>query len=191
MLTLLIAAALATPPAHSNNAGLAALRESAEASNVPWPLRSVRIEVDKSDRELHLFSQDTLVATYGIGLGGAPSGDKVRQGDSKTPTGRFTVVTRNPKSRFTLFLGLSYPTAEDAKRGLSAGLITQAQHDAIAEADAAGRVPPWNTTLGGAIGIHGMGGSTDWTLGCVGVEDDEIRALWEVVPHGTRVDIRE
>ncbi|MEC8425185.1 MAG: L,D-transpeptidase, partial [Myxococcota bacterium] len=92
-----------------------------------------------------------------------------------------------PRSRFHLFLGLGYPTAEDAERGLAAGLVTQAQATRIQEADAARRQPPWNTALGGAIGIHGEGGSSDWTLGCIAVENAEIEELWSVVPMGTRV----
>ena len=188
MWTLLFGLALADP---SSNPVLDALQSAAKDAGVSWPLSSVHLVVDKSDRQLQLFSGDKLVKSYRVGLGGAPVGDKVRQGDQRTPTGTFTVVTRNPKSNFTLFLGLSYPMAEDAKRGLASGLISPAQHDAIVEAERTGRLPLWNTTLGGAIGIHGMGGSADWTLGCVAVEDAEIRALWEVVPLGTRVVLRE
>ena len=57
------------------------------------------------------------------------------------------------------------------------------------EAEAAGRAPPWNTPLGGAIGIHGGGGSSDWTLGCVAVENAEIEELWDVVRLGTNVRV--
>lgn len=168
------------------------LHARADALSLVWPLQRVSILVDKSDRQLTLYSGDTIVRTYAVELSRASEGDKVRQGDMKTPVGTFRVVTRNPNSHFTLFLGLSYPTTEDAERGLKAGWITEAQAKAIREADTAGRVPPWDTQLGGAIGVHGMGGSgAEWTLGCVAVTDDVIRELWEVVPYGTKVTIRE
>lgn len=151
------------------------------------------LHIDKSDRRLTVKKGGKDLVHYSVGLapGADPTKDKVRQGDLATPEGDFTVVTRNDKSSYHLFLGISYPTAEDADRGLRAGLVSEAQARLIREADAAGRVPPWNTTLGGAIGIHGGGGSNDWTLGCIAVENDEIEALWDIAPHGTKVHIED
>lgn len=167
------------------------LREAAASAQVGWPPPALSLSVDKSDRELTVWSGEIALKTYRVGLGGAPQGDKARQGDLRTPVGDLRVVTRNPQSQYHLFLGLSYPTDDHARQGLASGLITRAQHDAILAANAAGRQPPWNTALGGAIGIHGRGGSTDWTLGCVAVEDTEMDELWEIVRHGTPVRIRE
>jgi murein L,D-transpeptidase YafK len=179
--TLLGACAQAAPPSDA-----AALQEAAVSAGVGWPLVDVWVHIDKSEHQLVLYSGNKPVKRYRAGFGD-PVGDKVQQGDRKTPEGTFRVVTRNPKSRFHLFLGLSYPSAEDAARGLEAGLVTSSQAARIREADKAKRQPPWNTTLGGAIGIHGEGGSSDWTLGCVAVDNDEIEELWGVVPMGTKV----
>jgi murein L,D-transpeptidase YafK len=167
------------------------LEEEAAAKEVPWPPPEVHLLVDKSDRRLQVYSGETELKAYRVGLGGSPEGDKVRQGDQRTPVGRFTVVTRNDRSHYHLFLGLSYPDAEDAERGLREGLIGTTQAAAIREAASTGAKPPWNTTLGGAIGIHGNGSAWDWTLGCVAVEDHEIEEIWAVAPHGTPVEIRE
>ena len=149
--------------------------------------------VDKSDRTLTVRKGDAVVRTYRVGLapGIEATNDKVRQGDLATPEGDFTIVTRNDRSRFHLFLGIDYPNSEDAERGLRDGLITEAEARLIREADAAGRVPPYNTTLGGAIGLHGGGGWGDWTLGCIAVENDEIEEIWAVAPLGTRVRIQD
>lgn len=166
------------------------LRENAEARGVSWPPERFWIEIDKSERRLTAWSGGVALKHYRVGLADGV-GDKVRQGDLKTPTGLFRVVTRNAKSSFHLFLGLSYPDPEDARRGLAQGLVTEAQAASIEEAAAAGRKPPWDTRLGGAIGIHGGGGSADWTLGCIAVEDEEIEELWELARHGTRVLIEE
>ncbi len=84
---------------------------------------------------------------------------------------------------------LSYPNAEDAARGLAAGLITRAQHQAIASAIKAGRMPPQDTPLGSWIEIHGRGSSRDWTLGCVALDDGDMRELFEACPVGTAVII--
>lgn len=164
------------------------LRAGAEAAGVAWPPPSLRLTIDKSSRALTAWSGEIALKRYRVGLGD-PEGDKERQGDRRTPEGPLRVVTKNAQSNFHKFLGLSYPTSEDAARGLAAGLVTRAQADAIRAADAAGRRPPWETALGGLVGIHGGGGDWDWTLGCVAVTDEEIDELWEVVRIGTPVHI--
>ena len=166
------------------------VRDGAVAAGLAWPPPDVWLLVDKSDHTLVAYSGDTAFAEVPVGLGD-PVGDKVRQGDRKTPTGTFRVVTRNDRSSFHLFLGLSYPDADDAARGLTDGLVSAAQAEAIRQADAARRVPPWSTPLGGAIGLHGGGAGADWTLGCVAMEDETIEALWAIAPMGTRVVVRE
>ena len=65
----------------------------------------------------------------------------------------------------------------------------------------AGRTPPQNTRLGGAIGIHGIGEETadklhihdnlDWTEGCIALRNAEINELRPFLGLGTRVVIRE
>ena len=81
-------------------------------------------------------------------------------------------------------LGLSYPNVEDAERGLRDGLISRAQHDAIVKAIKRKPTPPQNTTLGGDIYIHGNGASSDWTWGCVALENEDIRELFDAVAGG-------
>ena len=86
-----------------------------------------------------------------------------------------------------LALGLSYPNAEDAERGLRDGLINEEQYNAIVEANKAGIQPPWNTPLGGAIEIHGdQGGGTS---GCIAVTNDVMDILWEYCPLGVPVTV--
>lgn len=152
-------------------------------------LRQPRIVVKKRERRLELFDGDRLIRTYGIVLGFAPEGDKVQSGDGKTPEGEFYVFVKNDKSKYHLSLGLSYPGAEDAKRGLESGLINADEHDAILKAIGEKRMPPQNTALGGEIYIHGGGTAKDWTWGCMALEDPEMTELYNAVPVGTRVTI--
>ena len=158
-------------------------------SQLKLPLTSPRIVVKKAERRLFLYDGNKLVKTYRIGLGLSPNGDKVRQGDRRTPEGDFYIFTRNDKSAFYLSLGVSYPNATHANRGLRDGLISKSQHDAIMRALKLKRTPPQNTALGGDIYIHGRGASSDWTWGCVALEDNDIRELFNAATVGTPVTI--
>jgi len=149
-----------------------------------------RIVVQKSARTLELFDGNSLVKTYKISLGKSPVGDKETEGDGKTPEGEFYVFTKNEKSKFHLSLGLSYPNAEDANRGLAANLITESERDTILEAIADKKMPPQNTKLGGEIYIHGGGTDGDWTQGCIALNDSDIKELFAIICKGTEVEIR-
>lgn len=186
---------------HPGEAGNARLAKQATAvADVPQeaipqaalklPLKAPRIVVYKAKRRLELYSDGVLVRFYKVGLGLNPVPDKQRQGDRATPEGEFYVFTRNDKSAFYLSLGISYPNVEDAERGLRDGLISRAQHNAIVRANRRKATPPQNTALGGDIYIHGNGAGSDWTWGCVALENEDIRELFDAVPVGTRVTIK-
>jgi murein L,D-transpeptidase YafK len=153
------------------------------------PLVNPKIIVKKGARRLRLFSSDEAVREFPVALGFRPEGDKVRQGDGRTPEGTFYVCVKNERSAFHLSLGLSYPNEEDAERGLRDNLITRRQYENINAAIKSKRRPPWDTRLGGEIFIHGNGSTGDWTWGCVALEDDHIKELFDVVPMGTTVVI--
>jgi murein L,D-transpeptidase YafK len=153
------------------------------------PLKSPRLVVKKAERRLFVYASGKLVRTYRIGLGLSPIGDKVRSGDHRTPEGEYYIFTKNDKSAFYLSLGISYPNMAHAGRGLRDGLITRGQYDAIVRANQAKRTPPQNTRLGGTIYIHGNGASSDWTWGCVALENEDIRELFNAISVGTPVTI--
>ena len=109
-------------------------REPAHTSRKPrgdsplrLPLADPRVVVKKGERRLLLFDGDKQVRAYRVGLGFSPTGDKVRQGDGRTPEGSFYVCVKNAASKFYLSLGLSYPGREHAARGLRDGVIGRAQ----------------------------------------------------------------
>jgi murein L,D-transpeptidase YafK len=154
------------------------------------PLKNPRIVVRKGDRRLDLYSDEKLLRSYKAGLGFSPVADKIREGDGATPEGEFYVFVKNNRSAYYLSLGISYPNAEDADRGLRDGLINRAQHRAITEAIRNKTAPPQYTRLGGLIYIHGHGARSDWTWGCVALENDDIRELFEAVTVGTPVTIQ-
>ena len=153
------------------------------------PLKDAKIIVNKTRRKLYLLSQGKVVRIYPISLGFDPVNDKVKQGDGRTPEGRFYVCTKNPKSRFYLSLGISYPDLEDAERGLKQGLITREEYEKIVWAIKHGKKPPWSTRLGGAICIHGGGVAWNWTEGCIALNNKDMKELFSLISPGTPVII--
>jgi len=147
------------------------------------------IEIKKAERKLYLYQYDSVIKVYQIALGHAPTGRKEKQGDYKTPEGQYYITSKNNHSQFYLALGISYPNVEDAERGLKAGIITQKDFQKIKAAILRHRNPPQHTALGGDIFIHGNGSVTDWTWGCVALEDKDIKELFEKIPLGTPVRI--
>lgn len=149
----------------------------------------VYIIVKKAERLLELWQGENLIRSFPVGLGWAPEGHKQMEGDGKTPEGEYYVCVRNSNSSFYLSLGVSYPNKEDAAKALADGRIDRATYERIASAIENGQRPDWNTALGGAIMIHGCGSSSDWTAGCVAVENEVMDMLFDYCPLGTKITI--
>jgi murein L,D-transpeptidase YafK len=161
-----------------------------EKQNESLPhLENPHIIVKKKQRKLELHDGKKLIKTYNIGLGFTPVGDKEIKGDGKTPEGEFYIFTKNAKSRFYLSLGVSYPSVEDAERGLREKLISKKERDAIVKAINEKKTPLQNTKLGGEIYIHGGGALNDWTQGCVALANEDIKELFDALPTGIKVKI--
>jgi murein L,D-transpeptidase YafK len=154
------------------------------------PLVEPRIVVAKSKRQLYLYSGGALVKTYQIGLGLDPVNDKIKARDMRTPEGDFYICLKNARSKFYLSLELSYPNVPSAERGLRDGLISKAQHDQIVSAIQRKAAPPQNTPLGGEIFIHGGSSQSDWTWGCIALDNEDIRELFDAIPLGTPVRVQ-
>jgi hypothetical protein len=124
------------------------------------PLRDGKLSralllVNKAQRRLELWAGRRMVKAYRIQLGWRAHGPKERQGDQRTPEGAYFICAHRPSS-YNLGLWLAYPNADDARRGLRAGLIGRAEYKTILKSLAAGTCPPQGTRLGGAIIIHGQ-----------------------------------
>ena len=152
-------------------------------------LAESRIVIRKKARTLELYDGERLTKVYTMALGFAPEGDKEKEGDGKTPEGDFYVFTKNSKSKFHLSIGLSYPSVDDAQRGLKDRLISLQEHDAIVGAIERKEMPPQKTALGGEIYIHGGGAGSDWTWGCIALENKDIEEIFAAIKQGIRVSI--
>lgn len=153
-------------------------------------LKDPHIIVRKKRRALEVYDGGKLIKTFTVVLGFAPTGGKEIEGDGRTPEGEFYVFTKNAESKFHLSLGLSYPSKDDAQRGLGAGVITRSERDEIVSAIDNKTMPPQKTALGGEIYIHGGGVESDWTWGCVALKNEEIEELFRLIPVGTKVEIK-
>lgn len=159
------------------------------------------IEIDKSERVLRIKFNDKVYRQFPVAVGRGGPGDKQFTGDNRTPVGIYRVVGFNDSSRFHLFMRLNYPNVKDAFYGLKSKRITRYEFDRIINSLRLGELPPQNTALGGAIGIHGIGEETektlrihskvDWTEGCVALTNAEIAELRAYVTIGTEVVIKE
>ncbi|KIT14223.1 L,D-transpeptidase family protein [Jannaschia aquimarina] len=143
----------------------------------PPDQRADLIHVDKSERRMTLLRNGHVLDSYEISLGAdGDGGHKQREGDERTPEGRYVIDWRNDHSIAHLSLHISYPNAADRAR-----------------ARAAGEDP------GGFIMIHGIANGWgwlgplhrlwDWTDGCIAVTDAEMREIWSRVADGTPIEI--
>ncbi len=159
----------------------------------------LRIVIQKSRNVLTLYKGTTPVRSYWAALGrGWQSGDKQRSGDKRTPEGEFYICSMNPSERFYKFMGISYPGIPHAEAAMQGGLITYGQYLEIWKAIVERRKPPWDTKLGGAIGIHGrVAGPAvlrppapeNWTDGCIALNNDDVDELFGIASLGTPVTI--
>ena len=136
-----------------------------------------RIVVKKAERKMYLLRSEHIIAQYPVKLGLNPYGHKEREGDFRTPEGRYQLVRRNPRSEFFLALEVSYPNETDRARARARG------------------VPP-----GGLIMIHGQPNvprkpadyyaRNVWTDGCIAVSNSDMVDIWLRTPVGVPIEIR-
>lgn len=147
------------------------------------------VVVHKSSRNVALCKSGKLVKNLRAGLGSKPVGDKVKQGDGRTPEGVFYVPRLVPYSSFYKAFLISYPSVDAASRGFAGGLISSAVRSQIQSAHSACVEPPQDTALGGDIELIGHGSSADWTAGHVALDDKDVDVLWSSIGVGDSIVI--
>jgi hypothetical protein len=158
----------APPPTSANyGAGSSSSFEMAE-----------KVVVIKHERVLRLLRRGRVIAEYPIKLGLNPYGHKQREGDFRTPEGKYELVFRNPKSEFFLSIQISYPNREDAAAARENGFEP-----------------------GGLIMIHGQPNEAkrpldhyatrDWTDGCIALSNADMVDVWLRTTAGIPIEIRK
>lgn len=150
---------------------------TARSQQTPQAQKADSIIILKKDHLLELMAGGRVIRTYKVALGTGGLAAKDRQGDRRTPEGRYVIDSRNEHSAYYKSLHISYPNTEDRRRAARLGV-----------------------SPGGDIMIHGLPNGKgwigaghrlyDWTLGCIAVTDEEMDEIWKMVPVGTPVEIR-
>jgi murein L,D-transpeptidase YafK len=148
---------------------------------------SPEIHVYKKEGELDLSCGGARTRTMAATFGANPVGAKEREGDEKTPEGTYTITQKTKSERFHRFLGISYPNDDDRKRAKDNGIVRVGGGIGIhgVRADLAEPARAW-MRFARASGLAGVWGPTD---GCIGVANEDVEALYESVPVGTKVTI--
>jgi murein L,D-transpeptidase YafK len=141
------------------------------------------IIVDKSEYELYVYDDEGWYATYPIVFGSKDLGDKMREGDKRTPDGNFKIILKKIHQKWGPELLLDYPNATSVQK--------------FNERKAKGLIPK-NAKIGDGIAIHATRPQEEWTVdnfynwtdGCVSVKYTEMKDLYSYIPVGTPVTIR-
>ncbi|MES2488836.1 MAG: L,D-transpeptidase family protein [Pseudomonadota bacterium] len=134
------------------------------------------VRVVKSERKLFLLSAGTVLKEFSVSLGENPLGHKQKEGDERTPEGKYVLDYKKEDSGYFRAIHISYPNAADIESARQRG------------------VKP-----GGAIMIHGQKNGFgwlakltqrfDWTNGCVALVDEDMEQVWTLVDIGTPIEI--
>jgi murein L,D-transpeptidase YafK len=141
------------------------------------------IVIDKSDFELKVYDQDGWFATYPVVFGSKDLGDKMKEGDKRTPNGEFKIILKKTNPKWGLELLLDYPNEESIrkfKERKAKGLLTA------------------SARIGNGIAIHGTRPNEEWTVdeeynwtdGCISLKYTEMLDLYSYIPQGTKVTIQ-
>ena len=142
------------------------------------------IIIDKSDYELKVYDEDGWYATYPIVFGSKDLGDKMKEGDRKTPDGKFKIILKKIHAKWGPELLLDYPTGESVQR------FNERRKKGVL---------PKNAKIGGGIAIHATRPEEEWTVdnfynwtdGCISVKYTEMKDLFSYIPIETPVTIQQ
>ncbi len=141
----------------------------------------ITVLIEKSQHRLTLYYDRNPVKSYAVVFGNSV-GDKRQEGDRKTPEGILKIQDKYPHPDWSKFLWLNYPNTQ-----------SECKHN---RAKQRGEIP-WQSTIGGEVGIHGVPIGSDnliddrqnWTWGCPSLKTADINELYEAVQPGTIVEI--
>lgn len=134
----------------------------------------VHFKVKKSERIFQVLGKGLVLKEYPCVLGEVPEGDKMMQGDRRTPEGTFGIRSKRMHDKWHAFVWIDYPNVESRTRftaRLADGSI------------------PGNAKIGGEIGIHGVpdgmdhwiSNGSDWTFGCIAVRNADLDEIYPYI----------
>lgn len=140
-------------------------------------LDSVVLKVVKSKYRLYVYHKGSILTAYKCVFGPNMDGQKLQEGDRRTPEGIFTITDCKNHCKWEMFMGFNYPNEESIKN-----------HE---EAKRKGIIPP-DARIGGNVGIHGIWPNGDnvielkhnWTDGCISLKNADVAELKTLVKPG-------
>ena len=146
------------------------------------PKNQLKIKIYKANRRMEVYFKDKRLVTYPCVLGFAPEGDKMMEGDGKTPEGKFGIRSMYAHKNWSYFIWVDYPNGTSWERFKSRkkkGIISK------------------SAKIGGEIGIHGVpdgsdnliDSKTDWTLGCISLKTAHIKDLYLSISQDSKIEI--
>ena len=143
----------------------------------------VSVVILKESYELKVYDQDGWYATYPVVFGSKSLGDKMYEGDRKTPEGLYHIASKRPHEKWDKMMLIDFPTKADLEK--------------FKDRKAKGLIPK-NARIGGGIAIHGTWPHDDiavdlyqnWTNGCIALKNEDVDELYDLLPIGTQVLIK-
>ncbi len=130
--------------------------------------------VIKSKSTLYLKSGGNTLKKFHVVFGRHPKGRKLKEGDERTPEGRYILDYNKEDSAFYKSIHISYPNKKDKKHAEKLGV-----------------------NPGGQIMIHGQKNGIswpsaitqlfNWTDGCIALSNKDMDEVWNAVEVGTPI----
>lgn len=144
--------------------------------------RQISILIEKSKYRLTIYQNQKPIKSYPIVLGENHTGDKLMEGDLRTPEGIFHIKDMYPHTQWSKFIWFDYPNPQSWRKHLNAKQT--------------GKIP-WYATIGGAVGIHGVPENGDsmidkqvnWTWGCISLKTKDVNEIYQLSQPGTIIEI--
>ena len=133
--------------------------------------------VVKSQQKLYLKKDEKILKIYNVVFGANPKGHKEKEGDERTPEGKYLLDYKKSDSAYYKAIHISYPNEQDLQKAKEMGV-----------------------NPGGQIMIHGQRNGFgwlsfimqwfNWTDGCIAVTNKEMDEIWNAVEVGTPIEIQ-
>ena len=136
-----------------------------------------RVLVDKSEHMLTVYAQGKVIAGFKAGFG-VHAGPKQRQGDRRTPEGKYVLDYKNPNSAYYRSIHVSYPNDADRARARRAGVPTGG--------DIMVHGQPNDRRIAAAIALWP---SPDWTDGCISLSNADMLRFWNLMRVPVPIEI--
>lgn len=159
------------------------------------PVTDYRILVSKSERQLTVFHNDQTVKTFRISISRHGIDPRRTWADELTPEGSYLIASMQYESHFgprqmlleTTKQSLADYYAQYGEAGQQRIATWELQHgtlDTIWEVydfnQANSEFPIWNDIL-----IHGGGTNSDWTWGCIALDNQDVVELFDILKQST------